>query len=174
MTICFFHHNLSGMRRPCQDVQAESPKSTPAQSAPASKARRPSKPAKAEDSLTDAAKRAVAAVEAVVAKLPSNEELIDGGKITKMQEGAAWGAGGAEKEPPNHGSVEYPRGHSDCLCKYTIVISGVLESMMRQDAMDFVKRHGGRVTSAVSSKTSFLLCGACASLRTTLMTVRCP
>lgn len=154
-------------------MQAEPAKIEPAQSVPASKARRPSKPAKA-DCLSDAGKRAVAAVEAVVAKLPSNEKLIDDGKITKMQEGAAWGAGGTEKEPPNHGSVEYPRGHADCLCKYTVVISGVLESMMRQDAMDFVKRHGGRVTSAVSSKTSFLLCGARTDLSMTLPAVQRP
>lgn len=150
----------AGMLSTCAfHAQAETPKSKPSQSAPAAKPRRTSKPAKADDALTDSAKKAVAAVETVVAKLPSDEDLIESGKVTKMQEGAAWGAGGSEKEPPNHGSVDYPRGHPDCLCKYTIVISGVLESMLRQDAMDFVKRHGGRVTSAVSSKTSFLLCG---------------
>lgn len=136
----------------------EKPKSS--QTATASKSRRVSKPAKPEDTLSESAKKAVEAVAGVVAKLPSNADLIDCGKITKMQEAPAWGGGGAEKEPPNHGSTDYPRGHPDCLCKYTIVISGVLNSMMRQDALDFVKRHGGRVTSAVSSKTSFLLCGA--------------
>lgn len=140
-------------------VQAEKPTPGASQSAPASKPKRSSKPSKADDNLSESAIKAIAAVAAVVDKLPSNETLVDSEKVTKMQEGAAWGAGGAEKEPPQHGSIDYPQGHPDCLCKYTIVISGVLESMMRQDAVDFVKRHGGRVTSAVSSKTSFLLCG---------------
>eukprot|EP00892_Ulva_mutabilis_P010717 jgi/Ulvmu1/8017/UM004_0254.1 len=152
------HAASTPSRRSIPASLAEQPKKA-SQSAPASKPKRTSKPAKAEDNLSQSAVKAVAAVAAVVSKLPSNEALIDSGKVTKMQEGAAWGAGGAEKEPPNHGSNDYPRGHPDCLCKYTIVVSGVLDSMMRQDAVDFVKRHGGRVTSGVSSKTSFLLCG---------------
>lgn len=145
-------------------MQSTQTKPKTSQSAPANKSRRTSKPAKADDNVSESAKKAIAAVAAVVAKLPANEALLDSGKITKMQEGAAWGMGGSEKEPPSHGSVDYPHGHPDCLSTYTIVISGVLESMMRQDAVDFVKRHGGRVTSAVSSKTSFLLCGTQASL----------
>jgi replication factor C subunit 1 len=61
--------------------------------------------------------------------------------------------------PENHGNVEYPRGHPDCLAKLTFVISGVLDSMMRDQATEYIKRHGGRVTTSVSSKTTFLLCG---------------
>lgn len=52
-----------------------------------------------------------------------------------------------------------PTGHPDCFTGMTFVISGVLDSLSRQDAADLVKRHGGKVTGSVSGKTKFLLCG---------------
>lgn len=54
---------------------------------------------------------------------------------------------------------EAPRGHPDCLTGKTFVISGVLDSLGREEATDYIKRHGGRVTGAVSGKTSFLVVG---------------
>ena len=39
------------------------------------------------------------------------------------------------------------------------VITGILESIERDDAVDLIKRHGGRVTQAVSKKTSFVVAG---------------
>jgi replication factor C subunit 1 len=41
----------------------------------------------------------------------------------------------------------------------TFVTSGVLRSLESEEAVDLIKRYGGRVTSAVSSKTSYLLLG---------------
>lgn len=41
----------------------------------------------------------------------------------------------------------------------TIVMSGVFDSLKRNEAEDMVKRHGGKVTSAVSGKTTLLLVG---------------
>jgi replication factor C subunit 1 len=114
-----------------------------------------------EACLSKAAKEAVAAVAKAVQKLPEGNELIDSGAITRMAAGTGgWGGGGgADATPENHGRKEYPQGHPDCLMKYTFVLSGVLDSMYRHEATDYIKRHGGRVTSAVTGKTSFLLCG---------------
>ena len=39
------------------------------------------------------------------------------------------------------------------------MISGVLESIERDDAVDLIQRHGGKVTKAVSKKTSYLVVG---------------
>ena len=39
------------------------------------------------------------------------------------------------------------------------MITGVLDSIERDDAVDLVQRYGGKVTSAVSKKTSFLVAG---------------
>lgn len=58
----------------------------------------------------------------------------------------------------NH-EQELPRGHPECLTGKTFVITGVLESMWRDDATDLIKRHSGRVTTSVSGKTTFLLSG---------------
>lgn len=115
-----------------------------------------------EESLSDSAKKAIEAVNKATKSLPSNEELLDSEQITKIAvvEAGGWqGGGGADKMPENHGNVEYPRGHPDCLAKVTIVISGILDSMMRDEATEYIKRHGGRVTSGVTGNTTFLLCG---------------
>ena len=55
---------------------------------------------------------------------------------------------------------ELPRGHSECLQGKTFVITGVLDSLWRNEAEDLIKRHSGRVTGSVSGKTSFLLSGS--------------
>ncbi len=40
---------------------------------------------------------------------------------------------------------EAPVGHPDCLTGKTIVVSGTQDSLTRQEAEDFIKRHGGKV-----------------------------
>jgi len=61
--------------------------------------------------------------------------------------------------PANAGNKEEPKGHPDCLAGLAFVISGVLDSLRREQAEDLIKRHGGRVTGNVSRKTTFLLVG---------------
>ena len=56
-------------------------------------------------------------------------------------------------------------GNPECLLGKTFVITGGLDSMYRGDAENLIKRHSGRVTSAVSGKTTFLLCGEGAGKR---------
>ncbi|CDW57530.1 replication factor C subunit 1 [Trichuris trichiura] len=57
------------------------------------------------------------------------------------------------------GSKEIPQGTEDCLAGLTFVISGILESITRDDAKALILKHGGRVTTAVSHKTNYLLLG---------------
>uniref|UniRef100_A0A5S6QZ50 Replication factor C subunit 1 n=1 Tax=Trichuris muris TaxID=70415 RepID=A0A5S6QZ50_TRIMR len=57
------------------------------------------------------------------------------------------------------GSKEIPEGTEECLAGLTFVISGILESITREDARALILKHGGRVTSAVSHKTNYLLLG---------------
>lgn len=54
---------------------------------------------------------------------------------------------------------EKPLGHHNCLKGKTFVITGTLDSLYRNEAEDYIKRHSGRVTGSVSGKTSFLLVG---------------
>lgn len=49
---------------------------------------------------------------------------------------------------------------SDKLSGLTFVITGTLTGMKREDAAKIIEENGGKVSSSVSKKTSFLLCGA--------------
>ncbi|KAD4982838.1 hypothetical protein E3N88_19509 [Mikania micrantha] len=65
---------------------------------------------------------------------------------------------GERKDPPHKGEKEIPEGSPECLAGFTFVISGTLDSLEREEAEDLIKRHGGRVTTSVSKKTTYLLC----------------
>ena len=39
------------------------------------------------------------------------------------------------------------------------MITGVLDSLEREDAADIIKKYGGKVTSNVSGRTSYLVVG---------------
>lgn len=54
---------------------------------------------------------------------------------------------------------EPPQGHPECLLNRSFVVTGVLDSLKRDEADDLIKRHGGRVTGSVSGKTTYLLAG---------------
>ncbi|GAA6060829.1 hypothetical protein JCM10212_005247 [Sporobolomyces blumeae] len=61
--------------------------------------------------------------------------------------------------PANPGSKEIPIGEDNCLAGLTFVFTGELESLSREAGIDLVKRYGGRVTTAPSSKTSYVVLG---------------
>ncbi|CAM9737625.1 unnamed protein product, partial [Discosporangium mesarthrocarpum] len=87
----------------------------------------------------------------------------DGGKSTSVKKGRgfnpAW-RGGVRKEPPMAGQKEVPRGSEGCLAGLCFVVSGVLDSLRREEAEDLIKEYGGKVTTSVSRKTNFLLLGS--------------
>ena len=47
----------------------------------------------------------------------------------------------------------------ECMAGWTFVFTGVLEGLSREDSVDLVKTLGGRVTTAVSGKTDYLVVG---------------
>ncbi|XP_072239367.1 replication factor C subunit 1 [Leuresthes tenuis] len=57
------------------------------------------------------------------------------------------------------GSKEIPKGAENCLEGCVFVLTGVLESMERDDAKSLIERYGGKVTGNVSKKTSYLVQG---------------
>ena len=50
-------------------------------------------------------------------------------------------------------------GAENCLEGLTFVITGVLESLERDEATDIIKKYGGKVTTNVSGKTSYIVIG---------------
>ena len=62
---------------------------------------------------------------------------------------------------------EVPRGHPECLRDKVFVITGVLDSLWRNEAEDLIKKHSGRVTGSISGKTTFLVTGTQAGRKKT-------
>lgn len=65
----------------------------------------------------------------------------------------------AGMKPKNLGSKDIPTGAPNCLQGLTFVMSGVLDSLERDDCKDLITKYGGRVTGSVSKKTSYLIVG---------------
>ncbi|MEQ2239862.1 hypothetical protein ILYODFUR_009021 [Ilyodon furcidens] len=57
------------------------------------------------------------------------------------------------------GSKEIPKGGENCLEGCVFVLTGVLESMERDDAKALIERYGGKVTGNISKKTTYLVQG---------------
>ncbi|CAF2580968.1 unnamed protein product [Rotaria sp. Silwood2] len=61
--------------------------------------------------------------------------------------------------PDAPGSKDIPQGAEDCLKSLTFVITGVLPSLERDECKKIIESYGGRVTTAVSGKTDYLVVG---------------
>ncbi|XP_061833231.2 replication factor C subunit 1 isoform X1 [Nerophis lumbriciformis] len=57
------------------------------------------------------------------------------------------------------GSKEIPTGADNCLEGCVFVLTGVLESLERDDTKSLIERYGGKVTGNVSKKTTYLVQG---------------
>ncbi|KAI0385362.1 replication factor RFC1 C terminal domain-containing protein [Hypomontagnella monticulosa] len=68
-------------------------------------------------------------------------------------------AGGGNSGPPPNPTAELPEGEEDCLAGLTFVFTGQLSTIAREDAQALVKRYGGKITGAPSSKTSYVVLG---------------
>jgi replication factor C subunit 1 len=67
----------------------------------------------------------------------------------------------AAKPPPvAQGSKVVPTGADNCLAGLTFVFTGILESLSREDGQQLVKKYGGKVTTAPSKKTSYVVLGS--------------
>ncbi|GIY35891.1 replication factor C subunit 1 [Caerostris darwini] len=61
--------------------------------------------------------------------------------------------------PKALGSKEIPEGEEDCLAGLTFIITGVLESMERDEVKVLVERHGGKVMTTLSKNTKYIIIG---------------
>ena len=59
----------------------------------------------------------------------------------------------------NPGSKEVPAGSPDCLAGNVFVLTGVYDSLEREELAGLIKRLGGRVTSSLSKNTTHLVVG---------------
>ncbi|GLV41620.1 Germ line transcription factor 1 [Carabus blaptoides fortunei] len=61
--------------------------------------------------------------------------------------------------PAHLGSKWIPKGKANCLKGLCFIITGVLESMQRDEAQALVVEHGGRCTQSVSGKVNYMILG---------------
>lgn len=66
---------------------------------------------------------------------------------------------GAERDPPKHGSKPIPVGKDGCLSGIIFVLTGLNESLNRDETIELITRYGGIIRSAVSGKTQYLVAG---------------
>ena len=120
--------------------------------------RRMSSPAKTEHKKqkTESSPRNTATVVSPDAATPSNAPPT--AQVPPPQKKFVYGGGGVACAAP--GTKPLPDGPEDCLESFVFVLTGVLDSTERDAMIDFIKQHGGRVTSAVSSRTTHLIAGS--------------
>jgi DNA ligase (NAD+) len=101
----------------------------------------------------------MAAIRAFVAE-PHNREVIDGllaaGVAPQPPTRRSNGGAGARPGVSDRASAD---GSTVALAGRTIVVTGTLPGMSREQAEDLIRLHGGAASASVSRKTSFLLAG---------------
>lgn len=76
------------------------------------------------------------------------------GETKKWQFGAQ-----RSRTPPTAGTKDIPTGADNCLAGLVFVFTGILDSLGREEGQELVKKYGGKVTGAPSSKTSYVVLG---------------
>ena len=66
---------------------------------------------------------------------------------------------GPERDPPLHGTKSIPVGKPGCLENVIFVLTGLNESLTRDELTEVIQKYGGLIRSAVSGKTKYLVAG---------------
>ncbi|XP_071804350.1 replication factor C subunit 1-like isoform X2 [Asterias amurensis] len=99
---------------------------------------------------------------------PTKTPSVTGSKVeTPEQDSASKKKGGganyrrylSRDGPRSLGAKEMPEGEDSCLAGLTFVITGVLDYVEKDEAKEGIERMGGKVTTTVSKKTSYLITG---------------
>ena len=132
------------------DVVVKSAKSKSAKPPPAKKQRAPAKKKEpvAESSAVQAILDNIPTVRA-----PTPPPKDPNAKFDWRKGGGGGNAGGGG------GAVDIPTGAENCLTGLTFVFTGLLQTLQREEGQELVKRYGGKVTTAPSSKTSYVVLG---------------
>jgi replication factor C subunit 1 len=131
--------------------EEEAPKKTSTKRPPAKKPRAPAKK-KEEPEDNSEVKKILDAIPTVRPPTPPPREE---GKKFNYREFAQRSAA----VPASGGSKVIPTGADNCLAGLTFVFTGVLESISREEGQQLVKKYGGKVTTAPSKKTSYVVLG---------------
>lgn len=140
-------------KRKSPDSDDEDLEEAPRKKAAASKPRAPKK--KKEPEQEDANYQAF--IDSVPTVRPPTPPAKDPSAKFDWRKAAA--GGGNSGPAPMEGTAEIPEGEENCLTGMTFVFTGQLKTLGREDGQALVKRLGGKVTGAPSSKTTFVVLG---------------
>lgn len=143
----------NGRKRKSPESDDEDLEVAPRKKAAASKPRAPKK--KKEPDQEDASYQAI--IDSVPTVRPPTPPPKEDAPKFDWRKGA--GGGGNSGPAPMEGTAEIPEGEENCLTGMTFVFTGQLKTIGREEAQELVKRYGGKVTIAPSSKTTFVVLG---------------
>jgi replication factor C subunit 1 len=66
---------------------------------------------------------------------------------------------GRGTEPPQKGKKEIPVGEENCLFGTHFLITGILDSLEREQAWDLIKQYGGAVHKSIVKKLTHVIVG---------------
>ncbi|TGO51177.1 hypothetical protein BCON_0167g00310 [Botryotinia convoluta] len=152
---------VNGKKRKSIDLESEdeedvTPAKKPSNSKsskppPAKKPRAPPKKASAPESSS---------IQAILDSVPTVRAPTPPPKDDSVKfDWRAGGGGGNSGAPPAAGCAEIPEGAENCLVGLTFVFTGMLDTISRDEGIELVKRYGGKITGAPSSKTNFVVLG---------------
>ncbi|TGO85398.1 hypothetical protein BPOR_0400g00070 [Botrytis porri] len=152
---------VNGKKRKSIDLESEdeedvAPAKKPSNSKsskplPAKKPRAPPKKASAPESSS---------IQAILDSVPTIRAPTPPPKDDSVKfDWRAGGGGGNSGAPPAAGCAEIPEGAENCLAGLTFVFTGMLDTISRDEGIELVKRYGGKITGAPSSKTNFVVLG---------------
>ena len=64
-----------------------------------------------------------------------------------------------DREPPKHGMKKIPIGKPNCLEGKLFVLTGLNESLTRDELLNVIKEYGGIERTSISKKTNYLVAG---------------
>ncbi|CAA9959801.1 Replication factor C protein [Pyrenophora teres f. maculata] len=135
-----------------EDEDEEKPKKSRAKATPAkSPAKKKAKKEEVEDS---------AEIQAIYDSIPTVRAPTPPPKDENVKFNWAANANRGEAAPLQGSSGDMPQGSDTCLAGLTFVFTGVLQKWGRTESQELVKRHGGKVTTAPSKKTSYVVLGS--------------
>ena len=148
----------AGTKRKAKDLEDEDEEETPKKkgkkAAPAKKTAAKGKKEEATDSAEiQDIMQSIPMVKAPSPPPPAGEE----GKKKGFPFGGAHANSGP---PPEAESFEMPEGAENCLAGRSFVFTGLLQKLGRDQGIELVKRYGGKVMTAPSSKTDFIVLGS--------------
>jgi replication factor C subunit 1 len=137
---------------------------TPAKPSRARKTNAASKPSSAKKAKKDAVPAEDGAVEKILndiplvrAPTPPPRQVDKNGQPKRFNFGQFKGNQAAA---PAVSSKDLPTGEENCLAGLKFVFTGQLEALDRDSGKELVKRHGGQVQSAATSKTDYVVLGS--------------